>query len=326
MSDKNIKKKLIKLFATHSTAEIDAGKGKLLKEALGVEKYRRLVKPSDDDFKNDYLILKELRGKLDNDVMGETESIEQVKGCLYLLREIKEKKPSSTGYFEILAQLIKQGLYENWPPEAKEYYAAGWEMLAVWKDYFLSYTGRNLIETNNDFGEVLAATFGSEFSENKERANWVAALIAHHLGKINGLTAFFDRDEMKCGDDIHEEIFKNCKSVYAFVQLVEPLLFQAGDENKKNWCFHEYKTFDEWSSQNRLRSYKRYYFILTDMEKNVFPANFPRYYDEWKEKILKHKHIEGLSALNKNQVRDRSREIADEIVKTRNDVLDKYIE
>jgi len=79
MSDINIKKKLIKLFATHSMAEIDADKGKLLKEALGVERYRRLVKPSNDDFKNDYLILKEFRGKLDNDIMGETESIEQVK-------------------------------------------------------------------------------------------------------------------------------------------------------------------------------------------------------------------------------------------------------
>jgi hypothetical protein len=169
MSDINIKKKLIKLFATHSMAEIDADKGKLLKEALGVERYRRLVKPSNDDFKNDYLILKESRGKLDNDIMGETESIEQVKGCLYLLREIKEKKSSSTGYFEILTQLIKQGLYDTWPPEDQDYYAAGWEMLAIWKDYFLSYTGRNLIETNNDFGEVITATFGSDFSENKEK-------------------------------------------------------------------------------------------------------------------------------------------------------------
>ncbi|MDQ1349745.1 MAG: hypothetical protein QG657_46 [Acidobacteriota bacterium] len=325
MSDTNIKKKLIKLFATHSAAEIDAGKGKLLKDALGVEKYRRFVKTANDDFNKYYLILKELRGKLDNDVMGEPESAEQVKGCLYLLRETKEKNPS-TGYFDLLTQLIRHGLYDNWPPGDRKYYDAGWEMLAVWKDYFLSYTGKNCIETNNDFGEILTATFGNNFTENKEKANWVAALIAHHLGKINGLTSFFDRDEMKCGDDIHEEIFKNCTSVYAFVQLVEPLVFQAEDESKQNWCFHEYKTFAEWSSQNWLSTHKRYYFILTDTETNVFPANFPGYYNEWKEKISMHKHIVGLSALNKNQVRDRFREIAVEIVKTRNDALDKFIE
>jgi hypothetical protein len=83
------------------------------------------------------------------------------------------------------------------------------------------------------------------------------------------------------------------------------------------------KTFDAWSSKNHLKSYKRYYFILTG--KNEFPAKFPKYYKDWKEKIQEHLNIQDLSSFNKNQVRDKIREIANEIVKTKTQALEDYI-
>jgi hypothetical protein len=321
MSNKNIKKKLIKLFAAHSAAEIDAGKGTLLKEALGVEKYSQLINISDDTFKKYYLTIKGLRKKLDI-AADEKENIEQIKGCLYLLLNLQENDPS-TEHFEILSLLIKQGFYKNWNREEKKYYDTGYKMLAQWTDYFLSYTNRNSIETNNDFRGVLCDAFGNDYiNQNKEGVNCVARLIVHYL-KQNNLTAFFDQDSMTCGDMIEDEISKHCKSVYAFVQLVEPLIFQAQDENNKNWCFLEYKTFDGWSSKNHLKSYKRYYFILTG--KDVFPAKFPKYYKDWKEKIQQHLHIQDLGSLNKKQVRDKIKEIATEIVKTKTKILEDYI-
>ena len=59
--------------------------------------------------------------------------------------------------------------------------------------------------------------------------------------------------------------------------------------------------------------------------KNVFPANFPKYYKDWKEKIQQHLHIQDLSSLNKKQVRDKIKEIATEIVKTKTKTLEDYI-
>ena len=196
-------------------------------------------------------------------------------------------------------------------------------MIAVWKDYFLSYTNRNLIETNNDFKTILADVFGDNyFQENKERVNCVARLIVHYLNQ-NNLTAFFDSDSMTCGDIIEAEVFTHCKSAYAFVQLVEPGIFQPGTEDKKNWCAEEYKTFAHWSNQNRLHADKRYYFVLT--AGNVFPANFPSYYKEWQEEIQRHLNIPDLNSLNKKQVRETISEIANEIVKSKKRVLEDYI-
>lgn len=321
MDQPKIKKKLINLFASHSTAEIEAGNGALLKTALGVKKYRQLLQYPDDVFKKYYLTLKDLREKLD-DAAAAAENLEQVKGCLHLLLKTKESN-APPEHFDILSELIKKGLSPKWTPDEKKYYAAGLDMIAVWKDYFISYTHRNRIETNNNFKSILADVFGDKyFQENKESVNCVAGLIVHYL-KQNNLTAFFDRDNMKCGDIIEAEVFMHCKSVYTFVQLVEPGIFQPEDENKKNWCAEEYKTFAQWSSQNCLNSYKRYYFILA--EKNVYPASFPSYYKDWQKEIERHLHIPDLSSLNKKQVREAICEIADEIVKTKKQVLEDYI-
>ena len=51
MDQPKLKKKLINLFASHSTAAIEAGNGALLKKALGVQKYRELLQYLDVAFK-----------------------------------------------------------------------------------------------------------------------------------------------------------------------------------------------------------------------------------------------------------------------------------
>ena len=66
MDHTSIKKKLIKLFAAHSTLEIEADDGALLKKALGVQKYRKFLQYPDDTFKKYYFTLKDLREKLDD--------------------------------------------------------------------------------------------------------------------------------------------------------------------------------------------------------------------------------------------------------------------
>jgi hypothetical protein len=244
-----------------------------------------------------------------------------VKECLRLLKDTKDNMPGEK--FELLSQLIKKGLYtKTWTKNQKEYYNKGREMLVLWKDFFFSYTNRNLNETNNDFKEILCDIFGkTDFQENCEKANCAARLIVHYL-YLNNLTAFFDQDNMTCGDVIKDEILKHCTSVFSFVQLAEPASFHL--DHQDNWPYREFQTFDEWITHSGLDGHKQYYFILT--QENVFPANFPGIYQDWKTKIRERVHVPDLSSLNKKQIRDKVWEIAGEIVKTKNRILSGYFD
>ncbi len=327
MHPDNIKKKLIDLFAANGTAEVEANNGAMLKDALGNTIYRQLAE--DETYQTYYLTLKEFRDKLDTAVEG-TENLDQVKECLRLLKDSKDDYPDSEK-LGLLSQLIEKGLYANhWSTGEREYYDTGWEMLDEWKDYFLSYTNRNLNETNNNFKEILIDVFGkTEFDRHKENINYVARLISHYLG-INNLTAFFDQDNITCGDVIEGEVYRHCKSAYAFVQLVEPVIFRvrggggSGDAPPKNWCYLEFNTFDEWSTKKHPGDYKRFYFMLT--EQDVFPANLPNRYANWKEKITDRRYISNLGSLEKEAFRDNIRKIAREIIKARDRMLRDYID
>lgn len=322
MSDNNIKQKLIDLFACHNVEEIEAKNGEFLKKIFGDSSYPGLL--ADDTYQKYYEMLKGLRKNL-NDALTEQEHLEQAKGCLQLLKEAKESP--SKEYMEILSELIRKGVYDKWRKDAQEYYNTGRDMITIWKDFFLSYTNRNLPETNNDFKDTLCHVLGETyFKEKMEKVNCVARLIVHYLINQNNLIPFFDQDNLTCGDEINEEILENCRSVYAFVQLVEPVIFQAEENNQKNWCFFEFKTFDDWSSSNHLRNYKRYYFILTEKKETVFPASFPALYNDWKGCIESHLYINEFSSLNNKRVREKIQEIAVQIVKTKKQILQQYIE
>jgi len=324
MEQANIKKeKLRGLFAAHSMGEIEANNSCLLKKELEVETYDKFLEYLDDgSFKKDYLTFKNLREKLD-EAAGEVIDLQQVKGCLKLLSKLKDYD-DPPGNLDILSVFIKKGLYPNWNHDEKKYYDHGWDMIAVWKHYFLSYTNRNLIETNNAFKDILCNVLGNKkFEENKESVNCVAGLIAHYL-KLNNLTAFFDKDNLKCGDMIEKEVFKHCQEVYSFVQLVEPAIFQRRAENKRNWCADEYETFTRWSSQNCLKARKCYYFILTREADKIYPADFPPYFNDWQQQINGHLNIQNLSSLERKDICDKISEIAREIVDTRRKIIEDY--
>lgn len=78
MGPNNIKEKLIKIFASHSVPDIEANNGARLKEALGEADYSLLLE--NDDYKEYFITLKELRDTLD-DIVQDTEkqNLEQVK-------------------------------------------------------------------------------------------------------------------------------------------------------------------------------------------------------------------------------------------------------
>ena len=337
MNSKIDREKLIALFAQHSAEEIFKEDSKRLKDALGKKKFQDLAQ--DEEYQKLFSTLTALRDKLDSAIAGTT-GAEQVRYCLMLLQEIKENEPKE--HHEMLEKLIKKGYQKNWSLEERQYYQSGYAMLCKWKDYFLSYTNRNCIETNNDFKEVLLNVFGdADFEKNKEKVNYLARLIFHYL-KQHNLHPFFDQDNMKCGDDIKEKIFAHCRSTFAFVQLIEPGIFQAENKGQENWCYREFQAFDNWSSQNPVGDCKRFYFLLTEKIADIFPARLPGEYEPWKTCIegkihiqdlksmsnveIGKTHIQDLKSMSKEKIKLKVWEIAQEIVKARQQVLASYLE
>lgn len=311
-----IKEKLIELFAQYSSAEIKENSGERLKNAVGTEKYDEFTK--NHEFKKYFEILKKNRDDLDDAVYG-VKGIQQVKECLFLLHK---KKKQSGEDFNTCAELIKRGIYiKTWKEQQQDYFDFGFEMIAKWRDFFISYTNRNLHETNDDFKEIIPAVIGKElYDKNKDQSNCVPHLIAHYLNK-NNLDGFFDKHNMTCGDVIENKIFQYCTSVYVFVQLVEMEIFRHR-EDKTNWCYLEFEKFERWINETGMNHYKRYQFILTDEE--AFPAVLHSSYQYWKNKITERVHIKDLIALDKKEIKKKAGELARQIRDTKNQMLEDY--
>lgn len=311
-----IEEKLLDLFADHSMEEITESSGELLKDALGIRNYYQLSE--NRDFKFYFYRLKELRDNLDDVLAGE-EGMGQVKGALSLLHQ---KEQQSRKDFEQCMELIKRGIYKKkWSKAQQKYFDFGCQMIGHWKDYFISYTNRNLPETNNDFKDLISEIFGQGFfEENREKSNCVPNIIVHYLEQ-NGLRGFFDKHNLTCGDVIEDKVFKYCTAVYTFVQIAEMTTFNH-DEDKPNWCFREFEKFDEWITKRDMNNYKRYFFILTD--EVVFPAVLHKSFKEWKNKISERIYLDNINALDKKQLKRKVRGLAVEIATTKKQILEDY--
>ena len=318
-----IKEKLIDLFANHPAAEIEKNSGKLLKDTVGVGKYRKLS--GDREFQDYFETLTELRDDLDDVLEGE-KGIRQVKNCLFWLNGKKKdaEKKENNEYFRLAEELVKRGIYlKTWDKEHQAYFDTGIEMMKEWKDFFLSYTNRNFHETNNDFEGIISRVLEPDvYKDNKNNSNCVARLIFHYLDK-HGLKCFFDKRSLTCGDVLENNIFKHCVSVFVFVQLVELETFNYRDD-KTNWCYEEFKKFDLWVNENNPGQLKRYQFVLTGDEEEIFPANLHGSYEDWRDKIKGRVYIGNLGNLSIKQVRRKMFELAGEIKDTRNRMLEDY--
>jgi hypothetical protein len=215
------------------------------------------------------------------------------------------------------------GIYKNWDETQRDYFDNGCEMLIKWKDFFLSYTNRNYHQTNNQFKKIIRPELDPEiYNANKNKSNCVAHLLCEYLG-TQGLNCFFAPKNLSCGDILEEEIFKYCKSVYVFVQLVE-LKTMSYPEDGINWCFNEYEEFDGWINGNDAGRCPRYRFVITVKEENVYPKRLHGSYKKWQKKIKERLFINNLEKSSVNQFRDRMAELAESIIKTRNLMLEAY--
>ena len=309
--------KLIEFFANHSVDEIQGEGGNLLKRKIGAGSYKKIKE--DREYKNFFDALLELRAVLEVAIEGET-GLQQVKWCLSLLHEKRKSKRD----FELLTMLIKKGIYKReWNREQKKYFDLGVEMMGNWKDYFLSYTNRNFNETNNCLKAVLNEVLDPVlYDSNRDRSNCVAHLIKKYLDE-NGLDGFFDKHDMITGDEIKKKIRNHCRSAFAFVQLLEMVMF-TGKKDGRNWCYEEFDAFSLEVEKTGQENYNRYYFIHPYKKNVLFPADLPPEYKKWKTKIIETLFLDDLRGMNEEKIRYQMWKLATEIKTTRERMLKDY--
>jgi hypothetical protein len=228
---------------------------------------------------------------------------------------------------EILDKLFRDRIYNSLSSEDKKYYNKGYDIIANWKDYFLSYTRRDLPTTNNDFEKLVKHCLQSHELGNIDKDHRLVKVIMKCL-KNNNLDGFFDLNDIKNGEDIAEEIYKYCNSSFSFVQVIERPSFVRPVE-EKNWCHKEYTAFKS-NHKNSLSAIgacligQSFQFIIPFEWDDTLPAVKPKEYKEWISHCIKLKRLENLYQYNtsSNDFHKEMNKIAQAIV----DARDKFME
>jgi hypothetical protein len=325
---------LINLFAEHAVSEIEGNNGKILTDCFGVATVEDLTKIS--GYTDNFTLVRECKVDLEKILARKLLSAaEQVTACLESLYAYKEAgradrtqedRPSPT---ETFRELIKRSVYDTaWSAEECETFDGKYKVIMDWRHFFLSYTNRDAKTTNDTFRELIESAYSlDEIVTQWTTENFVAGAVAKFLKKQN-VSGFFDRNDIKSGDEIASEIRKYCGQCWAFVQIMEEETLVIPPAGKLNWCFEEYDEFH--SAASHLQALlghdqgKRYHFVSTvEPIQDLEPANLGQY-SAW-FKHAERLHYEGLLNKEPKEVRKTVKQIATEVVKLRKSVINDLL-
>jgi hypothetical protein len=314
------RKNMIRLFATHALADIEATPSLILDifKTVGIYDAPALQKVTGYNafYEKLYMVKRQLDA-----ILANPDGPTQVKNFLSAIIALKTEEPETHEKKNILKDMIAECQVNNslWANDAALTlkYTDGVEMIDEWVDFFLSYTNRDQPDINNSYAPELEKSFKRvEWDESYDQMNFLAKLIIKYLKSFNSLNAFFDQQSMVNGDNLQDQVFKYCKKTFAFAQLVEPiaLAYQPG---QTNWCYDEYKHFMD-NNSNVVR--KKFFIKTHTMPQNIHPT-----YKEWYKDIADHLHYVISQPLKKTALQIKCGEIAKTIVETREQVITNYI-
>ena len=253
-----------------------------------------------------------------------------VNECLGLIDFYRRKGRLSEE--AIAFDLVKFGPYLNWSPPSKARFDAISNIIMKWKDYFLSYTNRDAANTNQTYDELIKSIYLKQPSEElRVEQNFVAKVVAKFLAQ-NGLKGFFDYEDIRCGDQIGEEVRYHCRNSFALVQILEPESFRAADDGTVNWCLEEFREFRRRFAHASIEgpaTLKDLFPVCTvwDKKKKSLwrPAQWPNDdYEEWYKKLSALSVIQ-LEILDKALLRQKIDEIGDRIIEVRENLFEELL-
>ena len=321
--------KLIKLFSNHTIDDLESDEGKLILKAFNKSNYQDLIEM--ESYKNNYNRVKEQRLEIDFILENYNDHTEQVTECLYLLKD-KVDRPNvdNTIKRKILEQLITNIFLNNiWNDDHINIYNMKSTIIKNWHSYFLSYTNRDASITNEAFKKLIKQVYPELPSlADRAKTNYLARVLARCFFDHNVFPEFNDWKNIKCGDDIGKEIREHCRKSFNFIQLIEWKSF-VNPPDTTNWCLKEYQEFCQHCIDNDqyFNDTNHIFFLITnnDIDK-LKPAFLPDdEHEEWCDKIEDLKFFELGGYTNYEKLRHDLKEIATQIIETRNETIHNII-
>src|SRR5215216_986443 len=227
--------RLLKILSTKSLAELDAENGKPLLDEFSVGDLEALQKTI-PDYPTAFRVASTAREQIDR--VRNLAPQKQVSEALCLVWEASNKRGGTArATLDAIIYLVDQVLVPGWPEAEQKIYQDRVQILRDWKDYFLSYTRRQAPETNFAFQGLIKQVFAEyPAAEEIKRENFLARIIWKFMNRQN-IRGFWDEHDIRIGEVIGDKVRPYCRQSFGFVQLVEDVCFEQGED--VNWCFEE---------------------------------------------------------------------------------------
>jgi hypothetical protein len=149
-------------------------------------------------------------------------------------------RPAVEDVRPLYPELVRRGFARAWSEEQRAYFEMASEKFASWDDYFLSFTTHNpfrpdLNVLNVDHSVLIWVGMRVEVKSPEGSEQNLLAKLLHVRLHDEGLRGYYYPDQRE-DNDIAAALVERASGCFAFVQLVEPTLFQR----YPNYCHMEY--------------------------------------------------------------------------------------
>jgi len=286
----SVRATLLGVFARHSCTEIENAT-RILVDAFGEPSYdavKALI-----DFDKEYAYASNAKQPIERIAARFPDDAgQQALLCLNSLKELRAKTIFKNEQYEVARELTLKTLFQTWPQSDQRLFFERLAVIDSWSDFFMSYTTRDALATNNYHEDLIVHEFGWPKEEERQRKNYVARVLAKYLEKEN-IHGFVDYKSLQCGDDIKEQIIGHCQTTIAFIQVVEAATLAEPQPPIRNWCLEEYEAFAKASApvSGSAAVGNRLFFVVAANKALPQPAAMGASYQNWRAQMEKDLHI-----------------------------------
>jgi len=217
-------------------------------------------------------LVEEMRSRVDATLSAGQNVRDLVATALSIIWNLRKNKERN-----VYRKLILQTLAPVWETKQRDYFTKKSLTLIAAREYFLSFTSRNLGYPNQNVinanhREFIKEAIGSNRYESadKGKENLLAAAVDHLLRSNRRLDGFFFPKHLGDNKVVEKKLLENCEQALSFVQLIHEEIFRFTDP-LQNWCFFEFNTV---SGLNKP-------LIFVQVEENIDGANLYDDYRKW---------------------------------------------
>lgn len=327
-------RKLIPIYAEHNVAYVKENPS-LIENAFDVtlvELSQRMTFPADqkfvEDLKTNYV---EERKAEFAEAAGQKA---RIATCLRILLEMATYHNSSRQRLFLEVDTLKTMFLavfndDHWSDSQRSHIEFICGLIKEWKSFFLSYTNQDAKIVNDKYENVIEKlAFDKKQERDWNEDNILADAIIKCLGKQNLTNGFYDKNDIKPGDDLRDKVAPHCRNTFAFLQLVQREIFVVM-KKKVNWCFDEYQFFLQHNDQ-QTKTHKEYEQVFKKRfnallagkkKKGIIPAQIPYVYKPWSNRIFSDQLYLPLPR-DPDKFEEKIEELACEIIRLQNELID----